>query len=355
MKKFGIIFAAFVFFVIWNWGAVFFDVIDSGERTSERAVVLEILSDREERLPVLETLIRIQEIKALLLLENKEVFIKNDQVPLSIEDRIYLKNDLSGGGDDYSIHSVDRRVGLTLLFGFFVFFILYFSGWTGIKSLLSLLLGVLLIAKVFIPSILGGFDPVFVSVFVASFILFLAIFMAHGFNRGSCVAFGGTFISVILTGFLAYLSVSFLKLSGISSDEAVYLNFNTLGNLDLSGLLLGGIIIGALGVLDDVAVTQVSLVKQFILSNKGFISSDIYKMAMNVGRDHIGAMINTIALAYLGSSLALVLFLYTSEMSWLEIINHEAVVTEITRTIVGSIGLILSVPITTYLAVRFIK
>lgn len=355
MKKIFIISGVFLLYSIWSFGPIFFDKIHKDNEFSERARVIEILSDRQDKIPVLDTVVRVQEVKAILISSGKEILFTNDHLPLSLEDRVYVKRDFQGDENSYLLQSIDRRVGLCILASLFILCVIYFSGIQGIKSLASLIVGVFVVYKVLVPSIIGGFNPVLISVLVSSFVLFVAIFMTHGFNRGSLVAFLGTISSVVLTGALAYISVEIMKLSGLASDEAVYLNFNTFGGIDLSGLLLGGMIIGALGVLDDVAITQVSLVKQLISSNRGFVDSDIYKMAMHVGRDHIGAMINTIALAYLGSSLALVLFLYTSEMSWLEIINHEAVTTEIVRTLVGSIGLVLSVPITTYLAVRFIK
>jgi uncharacterized membrane protein len=186
-------------------------------------------------------------------------------------------------------------------------------------------------------------------------ILFLAIYLTHGFNKESSVAFMGTVLAVILTGILAYVGVSLARLSGFASDEAVYLNFNTRGMLDFAGLLLGGMMIGVLGVLDDIAITQAAVVSEIYNSAPHLSRKDVYKKALRVGKEHVGALVNTLALAYTGASLPLLLLFSTSDSSTTSIINQEIFATEIIRTVVGSIGLILTVPITTLLAVYILK
>jgi uncharacterized membrane protein len=158
-----------------------------------------------------------------------------------------------------------------------------------------------------------------------------------------------------LTGILAYLGVTLARLNGLASEEAFYLNLNTSGTLDFAGLLLGGIMIGVLGVLDDIAVTQAAVVSELYNSASHLSRKEIYKKALRVGKEHVGALVNTLALAYTGASLPLLLFFSMSDSSISSIINQEIFATEIIRTIVGSIGLILTVPITTFLAVYFLK
>src|SRR5690606_3399131 len=137
----------------------------------------------------------------------------------------------------------------------FALVVIIFSGKQGLRSIISLAGSFFVILYVLVPSLLKGYPPVLTSIVIAAVILFLAIYLTHGFNRESSVAFVGTVMSVILTGILAYAGVTFARLSGFASDGAVYLNFNTGGTLDLAGLLLGGIMIGVLGVLDDIAIT----------------------------------------------------------------------------------------------------
>jgi uncharacterized membrane protein len=160
---------------------------------------------------------------------------------------------------------------------------------------------------------------------------------------------------VILTGVLAYIGVTFAHLTGFVSDEAVYLNLNTKGTLDFAGLLFGGIMIGALGVLDDIAVTQAAVVSELYNSASHLSKKEIYIKALRVGKEHVGALVNTLALAYTGASLPLLLLFSTSDSSISSIINREIFATEIIRTVAGSIGLILTVPITTMLAVWLLK
>lgn len=159
---------------------------------------------------------------------------------------------------------------------------------------------------------------------------------------------------VVATGILAYIGVEAANLTGFASDEAVYLNFNTPG-LNFSGLLLGGIIIGALGVLDDIAVTQAAVVSELYGSSPNISRKEAYKRALRVGKEHVGALVNTLALAYTGAALPLLLLFSTSDSTVSSIINQEVFATEIIRTITGSIGLILTVPFTTLLAVFFLE
>ncbi len=190
---------------------------------------------------------------------------------------------------------------------------------------------------------------------VASVILFAAIFFTHGFNRESAVAYGGTMIAVFLTSLFAIFSVDLTGLSGFATEASTYLNFNTRGALDFTSLLLGAMIIGVLGVLDDIAVTQAAIVTELYNSNPSLSRGDVYKRALRVGREHVGALVNTLVLAYAGASLPLLLHFYTASSSLSMSINTELFATEIVRTIVGSIGLILAVPIVTLLAVFYLK
>jgi len=141
-----------------------------------------------------------------------------------------------------------------------------------------------------------------------------------------------------------------MRLSGFGSDASVYLNFATDGKLDFAGLLLGSIIIGILGVLDDVSITQSSVVQELKAANPALQGKELYTRAIRVGRDHVASLINTLALAYVGVALPLVLFLSTSEAPLGQLFNQEIVAAEIVRIIIGSIGVILAVPFTTALA-----
>ena len=208
---------------------------------------------------------------------------------------------------------------------------------------------------ILIPGILNGWNPLLASFLVAGGILFAAIFFTHGFNRESSVAFSGTMIAVVLSGLFAIFAVHITKLSGFAAEESVYLNFNTGGTLNFTALLLGAFIIGFLGVLDDIAITQAAVVTELYDTNPEISRIEVYKRAMRIGREHVGALVNTLVLAYTGASLPLILYFKLSPTGFGTTVNLEIFATEIVRIIVGSIGLILTVPIVTLLAVKYLK
>jgi uncharacterized membrane protein len=325
-----------------------------------KAKVVEVVSQEKKEVPGTDVQSVYQTIKAEILEGDKKgevVTIENDYLVLEKGDKFFLRHSIDGmdGREMYSVRDVDRQ---GVILGFIILFavvIIIFSGRQGVRSLISLAGSFFVILYVLVPSLLKGYPPVLTSIAIAAVILFLAIFLTHGFNRESTVAFTGTVMAVILTGVLAYLGVELASLSGFASDEAVYLNFNTRGTLDFAGLLLGGIMIGVLGVLDDIAITQAAVVSELYNSASHLSRKEIYMKAIRVGKEHVGALVNTLALAYTGASLPLLLLFSTSDSSMGSIINQEIFATEIIRTTVGSIGLILTVPITTLLAVYMLK
>ncbi|MEK7185110.1 MAG: YibE/F family protein [Patescibacteria group bacterium] len=325
-----------------------------------KARVVEVLEQEKRTVPGTNVQSVYQTIRAEILEgaeKGERVEIENDFLVLEKGDRFFLQHTTSGldGREMYAVREIDRT-GIMLAFvGIFIVVVLIFSGKQGLRSLLGLAGSLFVILYVLVPSLLRGYPPVLTSIAIATVILFLAIYFTHGFNRISTVAFSGTVLAVILTGILAYLGVTLASLSGFASDEAVYLNFNTGGTLDFAGLLLGGIMIGVLGVLDDIAVTQAAVVSELYHSASHLSKKEIYKKAVRVGKEHVGALVNTLALAYTGASLPLLLLFSTSDSGFASIINQEIFATEIIRTVVGSIGLILTVPITTLLAVYLLK
>ncbi len=325
-----------------------------------RAKVVEVLKQEVKDVPGTDVQSTYQTIVAEIIEGNRKgdiVTIENDFLVLEKGDKFFLRHLVDGvdGREMYTVRDVDRQ---NVIIGFIVLFalaVVAFSGKQGLRSLLSLVGSFVVIMYILVPSLLNGYPPVLMSILIATTILFLAIFLTHGFNRESVVAFAGTVTAVILTGILAYLGVELASLSGFASDEAVYLNFNTRGVLDFSGLLLGGIMIGVLGVLDDIAITQAAVVSELYSSAPELSKKEVYKKAIRVGKEHAGALVNTLALAYTGVSLPLLLLFSNSDSSMASIINQEIFATEIIRTTVGSIGLIMTVPITTLLAVYFLK
>lgn len=321
---------------------------------SAKAKVLEVLSAGTEIVPGTSLPADIQTIRVEIISgpeTGKIIELRNDFIQLAAGNRFFLDYLIKDGESIYTVGEPDRTwplFGISLLFAMTVIF---FGGFQGVRSLLALGFSFAVIFLILLPALLAGWPPILTSTTVAFIILTGAIFLTHGINRESTVALLGTTAAVILTGLLATWAVAITKLSGFASDEAVYLNIGTAGTLDFRGLLLGAIIIGILGVLDDIAITQASAVRELKELAGAVPPSQIYRRAIAIGREHVGALVNTLALAYAGAALPLLLLLSTSTLTGSVLLNKEVFAAEIVRTVVGSIGLVLAVPITTALAV----
>lgn len=249
----------------------------------------------------------------------------------------------------YNFVDFERSTPLGLLALLFAAVVVLIGRWRGFAAIIGLLFTWGLLAVFVIPAIIEGRSPVLVACAGGSLIMFVVLYLAHGVNARTTTALIGTLSSLVLTGVLAYLFVGFTKLTGLGSDEAVFIQ-NQLGNVELEGILLAGIVIGALGALNDVTVTQASAVWEVHRANPTQPRRDLYRSGMRVGRDHIASTVDTLVLAYAGSSLPLLLLFATGTHPWSDVITGEVVAEEVVRTLVGSIGLVASVPITTGLA-----
>jgi uncharacterized membrane protein len=285
-----------------------------------------------------------------------KVEVANDHLDLEPGQTFFL-NVVTDFAGERTYQAIDRD-RLPVLFGLFAVFalaILAFGGKQGLRSLLSLAGSFFVILYLLLPKMLSGAPPVLMSILVAGIVLVLALYSTHGWRRTTHAAFLGTVATVSVTGLLATFAVRLAELSGFSSDEAVYLDTLLGGTLDARGLLLGGIIIGILGILDDIAVTQASVVAELKAAAERLTRREIYVRALRVGKEHVGALVNTLALAYTGSALPLLMLFIGDRTPPLVALNGELVATEVVRTIVGSLGLIMAVPITTALAVLLVR
>ncbi|CCF86089.1 YibE/F family protein [Nitrolancea hollandica] len=248
---------------------------------------------------------------------------------------------------------IDRARGtpLALLAALFAFFIVLTSRWKGVRSLIGMAFTFAVIVWFLIPRLLNGGSPVGTSIAAAFAIFTVTLFLVHGIGRMTVAAMAGTSLSLLITGGLASIFVDISHLTGLASEEAALLQASIGGRgLNPQGLLLGGIIIGALGVLDDVTVTQSSTVFELRKANPNLSVSRLFRSGLKVGRDHIATTVNTLVLAYVGASLPLMLLFTQSDQPFLQIVNREIVAEEIVRTLVGTLGLISAVPLTTSIA-----
>lgn len=290
-------------------------------------------------------------------LTGKSIEIENDYVQLEKGDKAYiLKVTRSEDGKDiFTLRDPYRLDTIVYLAIAFLVLVVIFGGMQGIRGLLSLAGSLILISYVLLPGILNGLSPIWLTVGVSSLIIILGSYITHGFNRTTSAAVIGMIVTVLVTGLLAHIVVQTAVLTGFESDEAIYLNMSTEGRIDFLGLLLGGILIGLLGVLYDVAIGQAISVEELLNIDPKVGKRYLYKRVLRIGREHIGALINTLAIAYVGVSLPLLLLFYQTTMDPLVVINKEIFAAEIVRTLVGSIGLILAVPITTLIAVFVVR
>lgn len=263
-------------------------------------------------------------------------------------------SDQQGKESVYIAEYVRRR---ELLFLFFVFLAVIFAigRWHGFFSFLGMIFSFLIIGKFVIPNIILGNDPVLISLMGALLIIPVTFYIAHGFTRKTTIAMVGTFISLVFTGMLSYMFVNLTRLTGFAAEEAMFIQAFNPGAINIKSLLLAGIIIGAMGVLDDITISQTSIVDKLKQTNPKFGFRELYGHGMSIGRDHIASLVNTLVLVYTGASLPLLLLFYNANMNFQTVINQEIIATEIVRTLVSSIGIVAAVPITTVLACFFIE
>lgn len=323
------------------------------------ARVVRIESSEVRQVPNTGTEAAYQTVRVLFLdgeQRGNEVSISDSAFLMEEGDKVYVRYlQTRDGTEYYSIHEPYRLDALLWLLGLFIAAALLFGGKQGFLSIIALFISFGGIFKFLFPEILTGGNVVIIATGGALLSLFVVMYMTHGFTRLTTSAFLGCTLSVIATVLLAKYAVSLTKLTGFASEESVYLNLATSGSLDFVALLVGGIIIGVIGVIDDVSITQASVVNQLRSANPSLPLRTLYAKGLKVGRDHMGAVINTLILAYAGASLPLVLLLYVSDTPMLELINRELIATEIVRSIVGSVGLLLAVPLTTLIAVFLMR
>ncbi len=319
-----------------------------------KAEVLEVVEETEREVTGTDTTTVVQLLRVELLEGEKQgevVRFENDLITLAPGDKIFVNRLVAIDGTEYyTFRDVERRGPLLVLFALFAALVLWLSRWQGLRALLSLGLSFGAIIFLLVPALLKGYSPALTSLVVAGLVLSATLFFTHGIKPRVVIAFVGTFGAVVATCFISWIFVTWMRFTGLADDTAVYLNLASGGTIDLAGLLLGGIIVGLLGVLDDVSITQSSVVQELKAANPQFSFSDLYERALRVGRDHVGSLVNTLALAYAGASLPLILLYSYSAAPWSIIANQEVITAEIVRILVGSIGLILAVPFTTALA-----
>jgi uncharacterized membrane protein len=263
-------------------------------------------------------------------------------------DEVVLIRSETPDGQVYSIVDHQRLSELWLLAIVFAVTVIVFGRWRGLTALVGLAATFLLLLFFVVPAILTGEPPLLVAIVGSAAIALAVLYLTHGFSLLTTVAVVGTLGSLALTGVLGALSVGALHLTGVTDDVSASLALGS--GLNTEGLLLAGIVIGSLGVLDDVTVTQAATVQELARASPRAGVLGLYRAGSRVGRSHIASVINTIVLAYAGSALPLMIIIVAQRDSLGDVVTDQIIAQEIVRSVVATLGLIAAVPITTALA-----
>ena len=274
-----------------------------------------------------------------------------DQPTLRTGDKVVLGRAADPGAEvAYYFSDYQRRTPLLLLGLLFAVAVVALARWRGALALMGLGVSLLVLVRFVLPAILAGESALAVALVGSSAIAIVIIYLAHGVSARTTTAVLGTLMSLGLTAVLAVTFVELTQLTGLSSEEGTYLRGLLGGQVNLRGLLLGGIVIGALGVLNDVTITQASAVWEIYLANPATGARALYQSAMRVGRDHIASTVDTLVLAYAGAALPLFVVFTVAGRRLGDVVTGEVVAAEVVQTLIGSLGLVAAVPVTTALA-----
>lgn len=266
---------------------------------------------------------------------------------------IILGKNIIDGQVEYYLNDIYRLNAMWLVLAIFVIVTLLLTGFQGIRAFIGLGFSFLVIGWYIVPNILDGGNPIIISLLGTAVIATLSLYIAHGFHTRTSIALASTMITISIAITLSYWFVRMTKLFGMGTEEAFYLQFAPGATINLQGLLLGGIIIGVLGILDDITTAQTAAVEQIHYANPDLDTKELYRRASIVGREHILALVNTLVLAYTGASLPLLLLFKIYERPAWVTLNSEIMMEEVIRMIIGSLALVVAVPITTAIAARY--
>lgn len=272
---------------------------------------------------------------------------------MSINEQVIVVKNTTPEAVNYYITEPFRLPAIGWLLVIFAAITVVFAGRRGAMAFLGLGLTMVIIGFFIIPQISGGANPFLVCIIGTALIASSSLFLAHGFNRETGLAFLSIMITITIAIALAYWAVDITRLFGMGSEEAYYLQFSTSQGINLRGLLLGGIIIGVLGVLDDVVTAQVAAVAELKRANAELSFGELYRRAARIGREHVTSVVNTLALAYVGASFPLLLLFTAYSTPWWVTLNTELISEEVVRTLIGSIALIAAVPLSTLVAAKY--
>jgi uncharacterized membrane protein len=330
------------------------------------AKVVEVIDDGVELFNDLEAEFQLLRVQLKTDFENDQLIVKHGGIPVAnfesyqVGDRVFIKFskplaelDLQEVIDISQANIVTRAryQDLLVIFLIFIALVLIVNRFKGVRSILSLALSFFVIFQIVLPMLLKGVDPILAALVLVLLIIPISFYLTHGFKKKTHVATVATVIALLISTLLAMTFISTTHISGLSSEEVGFLSVERPDQINLEGLFLAGIIIGLLGTLDDVTITQAGVVFGLKKNKPSLSFRKLYSEAMEIGQDHISSMVNTLILVYTGASLPLLLLFINNPHPLAYVMSQEIVVEEIVRMMIGSTGLIFAAPLTTFLAV----
>lgn len=325
-----------------------------------RASVTEVVQEQElpGDQPQQRFYVQLLKVKRADTGEEHQVQVGSEFQPLTASQRlkpqaeVVVTTQAGPDGEPTLVVSDVYRLGVIALLGsLFVAVVLVVTRWQGLYALFGMGISLGVIVNGLVPALLAGYDPVLVSLAASLLIGAVTVYLTHGFNLKSHLALVSIIITLSLVGITASVAVQAAHLVGLGSEEAYFLQFGETAVINLQGLLLGGIMLGALGVLDDITVSQISVVYQLKAVKQALSWQELYQRSLVVGKDHVASLVNTLVLAYAGANLPLfLLFTVNRHVPMWVTLNSEIIVEEVVRTLAGSLGLVVAVPLSSILA-----
>ncbi len=330
--------------------------------TFQTATVTKILS--EKKVEIENQLFYIQEVEVKLSNtgETQVVTVGSEFQPLNENQRLKVhaqvivsQQQIAEGEPELVLNDVYRIPVLIGLACIFALLVVVIGGRQGAFSIIGMLFSLFVLVSFIVPHILAGQNPFFITLAGALVTAVVTMYVSHGFKRQTHIALFSMLVCLAAAAMISSAAVQLGQFVGLGSEDAAYLQFGTTQKINLQGLLLAGILLGTLGILDDITLAQTAVIEQLKAVNSKLTFLDLYSRGLAVGKDHVASLVNTLVFAYAGTSLPLFLLftLYQSQPTWV-IINSEVIAEEIVRTLVGSIALVMAVPITTIIAAYFV-
>ena len=350
MKKIYIIFLALFLFLIPSICFAQEEVSYKGKVIESKQVACsDVLNDEYTCFEYIVEIEQLGEEKTTI-----PILSEDGQPKFTNGDKVYITQMSDMESELWSITGFNRNTPIIVLISLFCFLAILIGKKQGLGSLISLALTVVILYLWAIPKILAGGDVIFIGVVSVLITLVIILYASHGFTKKSSIGVLSTAIGIVIVGILAKLFSNYIRVDGSGSEEAFLLLSQTNGSVNLSDVFFISILIGAMGVLDDVVMSQISAIVELYRANSNLNTIQLFKRAMNIGRDHISSMVNTLFIAYAGSSIAVVMLLTYTNDGIGNIIKIDVIAEEIVRTITSSIGILLVVPISSIIAAKLI-